>query len=103
MDELAFRVGDMIRVTQAPAGGWWEGELAGRVGWFPCNHVRPERDCDRSVNSTPILTHIFLAPCSSCCNVEPSQSRVNPSRVALHRLISLYSCTSSTPYHITNS
>jgi hypothetical protein len=32
----------MIIITQAPAdGGWWEGTLDGKTGWFPSNYVEP--------------------------------------------------------------
>ena len=34
--ELGFRAGDYIQVTQqGEPGGWWEGSLDGRMGWFP--------------------------------------------------------------------
>lgn len=29
------------QVTYQDDSGWWEGELNGRVGVFPSNHVRP--------------------------------------------------------------
>ena len=40
-DELSFAIGDKIMVTQAPAGGWWQGALesSNASGWFPCNHI----------------------------------------------------------------
>ncbi|CAG0919718.1 unnamed protein product [Notodromas monacha] len=39
-DELCFRKGDIITVTQMEEGGWWEGTLRGRTGWFPSNYVK---------------------------------------------------------------
>ncbi len=39
-DELLFSKGDIITVTQQVDGGWWEGELNGRTGWFPSNYVK---------------------------------------------------------------
>ncbi|XP_052214529.1 rho guanine nucleotide exchange factor 7-like isoform X3 [Dreissena polymorpha] len=39
-DELCFTKGDIITVTQAIDGGWWEGTLHGKTGWFPSNYVR---------------------------------------------------------------
>lgn len=39
-DELNFQKGDIITVTLQVPGGWWEGMLSGRSGWFPSNYVR---------------------------------------------------------------
>ncbi|KAA8587979.1 hypothetical protein FQN60_001173 [Etheostoma spectabile] len=39
-DELTFDKGDIIGVTRQEDGGWWEGMLNGRTGWFPSNYVR---------------------------------------------------------------
>lgn len=33
--ELSLKAGQEILVYQTPEGGWWEGELQGRSGWFP--------------------------------------------------------------------
>ncbi|XP_047226382.1 rho guanine nucleotide exchange factor 7a isoform X2 [Girardinichthys multiradiatus] len=39
-DELTFTKGDIISVTRQEEGGWWEGILNGKTGWFPSNYVR---------------------------------------------------------------
>lgn len=39
-DELSLRPGDIIRGVERRPGGWWRGELRGRVGVFPDNFVR---------------------------------------------------------------
>lgn len=39
-DELSLRTGDVIRNVERCPGGWWRGELRGRVGLFPDNFVR---------------------------------------------------------------
>ncbi|GFQ83967.1 rho guanine nucleotide exchange factor 7 [Trichonephila clavata] len=39
-DELCLKKGDVITVTQAIEGGWWEGTLNGVTGWFPSNYVK---------------------------------------------------------------
>uniref|UniRef100_A0A7N9AV12 Osteoclast-stimulating factor 1 n=1 Tax=Mastacembelus armatus TaxID=205130 RepID=A0A7N9AV12_9TELE len=39
-DELSFSKGDIISVSRQEEGGWWEGLLNGRTGWFPSNYVR---------------------------------------------------------------
>ncbi|EDW90513.1 rho guanine nucleotide exchange factor 7 isoform X3 [Drosophila yakuba] len=38
-DELCFQKGDVITVTQREDGGWWEGTLNDKTGWFPSNYV----------------------------------------------------------------
>ncbi|XP_032591642.1 rho guanine nucleotide exchange factor 7 isoform X4 [Drosophila grimshawi] len=38
-DELRFNKGDLITVTQREDGGWWEGTLNEKTGWFPSNYV----------------------------------------------------------------
>ncbi len=38
--QLSFTKNDTIIITQAPTdGGWWEGTLDGKTGWFPSNYV----------------------------------------------------------------
>ena len=39
-DELSFSKGDIISVSRQEDGGWWEGSVSGRTGWFPSNYVR---------------------------------------------------------------
>lgn len=39
-DELSINKGDIIYVTRVEEGGWWEGILNGKTGWFPSNYVR---------------------------------------------------------------
>lgn len=39
-DELQFKKGDIITVTQCEDGGWWEGTLGDMTGWFPSNYVK---------------------------------------------------------------
>lgn len=44
-DELSFNKGDLIHVTRQEDGGWWEGNLNGKTGWFPSNYVREVKPC----------------------------------------------------------
>ena len=37
--QLKFKKGDLITITQKEDGGWWEGTLDGKTGWFPSNYV----------------------------------------------------------------
>uniref|UniRef100_A0A1Q3FCT9 Putative guanine nucleotide exchange factor n=1 Tax=Culex tarsalis TaxID=7177 RepID=A0A1Q3FCT9_CULTA len=39
-DELCFKKGDIITLTQREDGGWWEGTLGDMTGWFPSNYVK---------------------------------------------------------------
>ncbi|XP_052120216.1 rho guanine nucleotide exchange factor 7 [Frankliniella occidentalis] len=50
-DELCFKKGDIITVTQTEEGGWWEGTLAttDKTGWFPSNYVKEYKPQDTSV------------------------------------------------------
>lgn len=44
-DELSFSKGELIHVTRQEEGGWWEGTLNGKTGWFPSNYVREVKPC----------------------------------------------------------
>ena len=39
-DELTVEVGDEIELLQQPDGGWFEGRLGGKIGWFPDSHIQ---------------------------------------------------------------
>ncbi|XP_077473600.1 rho guanine nucleotide exchange factor 7a isoform X3 [Stigmatopora argus] len=49
-DELTFNKGDLIGVTRQEDGGWWEGTLNGKTGWFPSNYVREAKGSDKQVS-----------------------------------------------------
>ncbi|XP_072300854.1 rho guanine nucleotide exchange factor 7a isoform X1 [Eucyclogobius newberryi] len=49
-DELTFNKGDIINVTRQEEGGWWEGSLNGKTGWFPSNYVREIKGSDKQVS-----------------------------------------------------
>ncbi|KAM8733686.1 rho guanine nucleotide exchange factor 6 isoform 3-T3 [Acanthopagrus schlegelii] len=49
-DELSFNKGDTILVTRQEEGGWWEGTLNGKTGWFPSNYVREIKACEKPVS-----------------------------------------------------
>ncbi|KAM9766663.1 rho guanine nucleotide exchange factor 7b isoform 2-T2 [Menidia menidia] len=46
-DELSFSKGDIISVSRQEEGGWWEGSLNGKTGWFPSNYVRELKGSDK--------------------------------------------------------
>jgi Rho guanine nucleotide exchange factor 7 len=37
--QLCFKKGQILSITQREDGGWWEGTLDGKTGWFPSNYV----------------------------------------------------------------
>ncbi|KYB27460.1 Rho guanine nucleotide exchange factor 7-like Protein [Tribolium castaneum] len=47
-DELCFKKGDLITVTQKD-DGWWEGTFNGKTGWFPSNYVKESKDAPKPV------------------------------------------------------
>nr|ABG46347.1 Rho guanine exchange factor betaPix B [Danio rerio] len=49
-DELSFSKGDIIQVTRQEEGGWWEGALNGKTGWFPSNYVKEIKGSDKPVS-----------------------------------------------------
>ncbi|TNN42675.1 Rho guanine nucleotide exchange factor 7 [Liparis tanakae] len=49
-DELSFDKGDLIGVTRQEDGGWWEGTINGRTGWFPSNYVREIKGSEKQVS-----------------------------------------------------
>ncbi|XP_024116694.1 rho guanine nucleotide exchange factor 7 isoform X2 [Oryzias melastigma] len=49
-DELSFSKGDVIVVRRQEEGGWWEGSLNGKTGWFPSNYVRELKGCDKTAD-----------------------------------------------------
>ncbi|XP_045521532.1 rho guanine nucleotide exchange factor 7 isoform X3 [Pieris brassicae] len=53
-DELCFKKGDIITVTQKEEGGWWEGTLGETTGWFPSNYVTECKDTSGSLTTSPI-------------------------------------------------
>ncbi|XP_052468210.1 growth arrest-specific protein 7 isoform X5 [Carassius gibelio] len=51
---LRFEAGELIRITQARDGGWWEGEKDGVKGWFPSNYVQLEKLSSTSPLDEPL-------------------------------------------------
>ena len=38
--ELDLKEGDVLKVLKEDDSGWWQGEINGRIGWFPFNYVK---------------------------------------------------------------
>ena len=70
-DELTFTKGDIISVSRQEEGGWWEGTLGGRTGWFPSNYVREVKGSGGSIYFYAlcclILISLFLLILSPHC------------------------------------
>uniref|UniRef100_A0A4W3JH45 Rho guanine nucleotide exchange factor (GEF) 7a n=1 Tax=Callorhinchus milii TaxID=7868 RepID=A0A4W3JH45_CALMI len=49
-DELSFAKGDIIHVCRVEEGGWWEGLLNGKTGWFPSNYVREIKSNEKAIS-----------------------------------------------------
>ncbi|MEE6496724.1 hypothetical protein FKM82_002474 [Ascaphus truei] len=49
-DELSFCKGDTIYVTRVEDGGWWEGTVNGKLGWFPSNYVKEFKSNDKPLS-----------------------------------------------------
>ncbi|XP_064638906.1 rho guanine nucleotide exchange factor 7-like isoform X3 [Lineus longissimus] len=54
-DELNFNKGDIITVTQVVEGGWWEGTLNEKTGWFPSNYVKEYKPDPKSATKSPLM------------------------------------------------
>ncbi|XP_058236462.1 rho guanine nucleotide exchange factor 7b isoform X3 [Hemibagrus wyckioides] len=52
-DELCFNKGDIIQVTRQEEGGWWEGTINGKTGWFPSNYVKEIKGSDKPISPKP--------------------------------------------------
>ncbi|XP_052010517.1 rho guanine nucleotide exchange factor 6-like isoform X2 [Xyrauchen texanus] len=53
-DELSFSKGELIHVTRQEEGGWWEGTLNCKTGWFPSNYVREVKPCEKPISPKAI-------------------------------------------------
>ncbi|KAA8588766.1 hypothetical protein FQN60_010111 [Etheostoma spectabile] len=60
-DELSFNKGDLIHVLRQEEGGWWEGTINGKTGWFPSNYVREIKPCEKplSPKGTPLTKNYY--------------------------------------------
>ncbi|KNC96865.1 uncharacterized protein SPPG_07697 [Spizellomyces punctatus DAOM BR117] len=102
-DELSFVEGQVIRVVRKVEGGWWEGQLDQRVGWFPANHVEnytvaPEDLADGEIGpfantleelddlrvKTMLMNNeIQSVQCPSDANTDPETAKQEGYRIAL--------------------
>ncbi|KAK6050536.1 SH3 domain protein [Cooperia oncophora] len=60
-DELSFSKNDMITITQQIEGGWWEGTINGKTGWFPANYASIITEKDKLMRSKSVPNASALA------------------------------------------
>jgi len=51
-DELCLKKGDIVIVSQKENGGWWEGTLKDKTGWFPSNYVKEYKCQEDNISNT---------------------------------------------------
>lgn len=68
-DELSFNKGELIHVTRQEEGGWWEGTLNGKTGWFPSNYVREVKPCGEWAIQDILLHLSIVRICPSKHNI----------------------------------
>ncbi|KAJ8688320.1 hypothetical protein QAD02_024115 [Eretmocerus hayati] len=64
-DELCFKKGDIIAITQVDDGGWWEGTLYEKTGWFPANYTKEFKPPDSASTSSKVWPGKFPVDSSS--------------------------------------
>ncbi|XP_076178019.1 rho-type guanine nucleotide exchange factor isoform X4 [Ptiloglossa arizonensis] len=69
-DELCFKKGDVITITQMDEEGWWEGTLNDKTGWFPSNYVKECRPPDGGLSTVKTSPEKTLQE-------SPSQHKLN--------------------------
>uniref|UniRef100_A0AAQ5Y3D5 SH3 and multiple ankyrin repeat domains 3b n=1 Tax=Amphiprion ocellaris TaxID=80972 RepID=A0AAQ5Y3D5_AMPOC len=70
--EIQLNRGERVKVLSIGEGGFWEGTVKGRTGWFPADCVEEVqmRQFDPRLGkiSTCTLTHIHVRTVHSCCH-----------------------------------
>lgn len=58
-EELGFRAGEVIEVTDMSDKDWWWGTLNSREGWFPAAFVRVSHNLMTNLFKTLFVTYIY--------------------------------------------
>ncbi|KAI1283788.1 Spermatogenesis-associated protein 13 [Halotydeus destructor] len=66
-EELSFRAGEVIEVTDSSDRDWWWGNIGNRSGWFPVTHVRAK------VNQEETLEECMSKMADSASTVTPKK------------------------------
>ncbi|XP_058798458.1 rho guanine nucleotide exchange factor 7 isoform X2 [Phymastichus coffea] len=72
-DELCFKKGDIITITQLDDGGWWEGTLNEKTGWFPSNYVK-----ELKAPGTPLRFSLSESDSASTISAKLSPEKSSP-------------------------
>ncbi|KAM3911610.1 rho guanine nucleotide exchange factor 6 isoform 2-T2 [Leptodactylus fuscus] len=82
-DELSFSKGDTILVTKVVDGGWWEGTMNGKTGWFPSNYVKEFKPNDKPLSpkglkggdGAPLTKNYYTAVLQNILETERSYAK----------------------------
>jgi hypothetical protein len=90
--QLAFSVGDRILVKKVPEGtGWGLGELNGKAGWFPTNHVKFENSATAASGLAPASVPVSSpTPAVAVAVANPAQQRSSAAPVARDAVRAIY-------------
>ncbi|XP_055986190.1 rho guanine nucleotide exchange factor 6 isoform X2 [Sorex fumeus] len=91
-DELSVCKGDIIYVTRVEEGGWWEGTLNGRTGWFPSNYVREIKSTERPLSpkavkgfeTTPLTKNYYTVVLQNILDTEKDYAKELQSLLATY-------------------
>uniref|UniRef100_A0A8D8TQA5 Rho guanine nucleotide exchange factor 7 n=1 Tax=Cacopsylla melanoneura TaxID=428564 RepID=A0A8D8TQA5_9HEMI len=75
-DELCFKKGDVIVVTQKEDGGWWEGTFNEKTGWFPSNYVQEYTPSSDALNSPVKFSSPVKLPSDLALNMKANRALV---------------------------
>uniref|UniRef100_A0A6B2LIX1 SH3 domain-containing protein n=1 Tax=Arcella intermedia TaxID=1963864 RepID=A0A6B2LIX1_9EUKA len=57
-DNLSFKKGDMMIIKEKKTEGWWAGERAGKVGWFPASYVEEKDPFKKTIQAKALFNFI---------------------------------------------
>jgi len=97
-NEISFKVGDIVVVTDETSADWWTGEINGAIGYFPVNHFEPIKETTK--NSQPISSPKVSTSISTSTTITtPTSSKASTT----HPLANLTSLPTSAPKKSKNS
>ena len=61
-DELSLREGELVEVLDQEDNHWWKGSLNGKVGFFPSNYVKLEKNPISTPKPEPQRAPVSIPP-----------------------------------------